>query len=414
MRQVFLNCGSIAHMQNSLDEYMPSIESNVYSAGKAIVVNSSIIETIKDSTEVEEEFSGSNEVQLIDVQGRSIIPGLIDTHTHLLWAGDRTQEIRYRLEGKTYAEIEQMGGGIALTTSLTRSASREELIESGYVRLRTALSHGTTHIEAKSGYGLNAETELKLLDCGNVLSKSKHLPSIEQTWLGAHSFPNESTKEEYMDDLLSNQLPKIVDQGFAKSADVFCEPGWFSVEQSEDILRQSRKLGLELRMHIDEFEDGGGADLASELHVNTADHAYFTPHESRLRMKDSGVNTGCLPGAPFVLGQQMHDYSRLIKEEIPFTLATDFNPNCQFLSLPLIGSFAVQRSGLHPLKALKCMTSQAAQISNLDSQHSQGTIQEGRIATFNILNSPHWESWCQTPGHSPIHSTQLEGKYIVH
>lgn len=414
MRQVFLNCGSIAHMQNSLLEYTPSNENNIFPSGKAIVVNSSMIEQITESSEAEEEYAGTDEVQIINVEGRGIIPGFVDTHTHLLWAGDRSQEVRFRHEGKSYAEIEQMGGGIALTTSLTRNASREQLIESGYVRLRTALSNGTTHIEAKSGYGLNVESELKILECGHHLSQINHLPSIQQTWLGAHSFPKECSKEQYMDELLSEQLPQVVDQGYAQSADVFCEPGWFSVEQSEEILKQSRASGLRLRMHIDEFEYSGGADLAADLNVDTADHAYFTPLNSRIEMKEAQVNTGCLPGAPYVLGQKLHDYSTLLEHEIPFTLATDFNPNCQFLSLPLIGSLAVQRSGLHPLMALKCVTSQAAQISIMDKQHSNGTIQVGGKATFNILHSPYWESWCQTPGHSPIHSTSLDGKYIVH
>lgn len=414
MRRVYLNCGPIVHMKNSLASFSPTIEDNIFPSGMAIVVNSNNVEMIKDTNEIEVEFSGNNEVEFFDVLGKAIVPGFIDSHTHLLWGGDRSKEIRYRLEGKSYAEIESMGGGIAHTTNETRNATVSDLIELGYVRLRNALSNGTTHIEAKSGYGLNIETEMKLLDCGDMLSKQEHLPTIEHTWLGAHSFPKNMNSNQYVDHLIHEQLPAVIEQGVANSADVFCEPGWFTVEQSEDILKSARNEGLRLRMHIDEFQLSGGADLAAELEVDTADHAYHTPLDSRLLMKKASVNTGFLPAAPYVLGQNFHDYTEAIEHEIPFTLATDFNPNCQFLSIPTIGSFAVQRSKLHPLQALKCVTTQAAKFSKLPRKMDDGSIREGNTATFNILHSTHWENWCQTPGTSPIHSTCLNGNHIIH
>ena len=401
-------------MKNSLSTFVPNIEDNVYLSGKAIVEKSNRIEVFKDSEEIQDEFSGSADVEFFDVAGKAIVPGFIDAHTHLLWSGDRSKEIRYRMEGKSYAEIEHMGGGITHTTYETRNATIDELNELGYVRLRNALSHGTTHIEAKSGYGLDAETELKLLQCGSMLSKQSHLPSLEHTWLGAHSFPKEMSQNEYVEHLVYEQLPAVVDQGIAHSADVFCEPGWFTVEQSEDILRAAKKEGLRLRMHIDEFQISGGAELAADLGVDTADHAFHTPLESRMLMKHASVNTGFLPAAPYVLGQEFHDYSEVIEHEIPFTLASDFNPNCQFISIPMIGSFAVQRSKLHPLQGLKCVTTQAAKFSSLPNELDDGSIREGNTATFNILHSTNWENWCQTPGTSPVHSTCLNGNHIIH
>jgi len=414
MRRIYLNCGPIVHMKNSLSTFVPNIEDNVYLSGKAIVEKSNRIEVVKDSEEIQDEFSGSADVEFFDVAGKAIVPGFIDAHTHLLWSGDRSKEIRYRMEGKSYAEIEHMGGGITHTTYETRNATIDDLNELGYVRLRNALSHGTTHIEAKSGYGLDAETELKLLQCGSMLSKQSHLPSLEHTWLGAHSFPKEMSQNEYVEHLVYEQLPAVVDQGIAHSADVFCEPGWFTVEQSEDILRAAKKEGLRLRMHIDEFQISGGAELAADLGVDTADHAFHTPLESRMLMKHASVNTGFLPAAPYVLGQEFHDYSEVIEHEIPFTLASDFNPNCQFISIPMIGSFAVQRSKLHPLQGLKCVTTQAAKFSSLPNELDDGSIREGNTATFNILHSTNWENWCQTPGTSPVHSTCLNGNHIIH
>jgi len=401
-------------MKNSLSTFVPNIEDNVYLSGKAIVEKSNRIEVVKDSEEIQDEFSGSADVEFFDVAGKAIVTGFIDAHTHLLWSGDRSKEIRYRMEGKSYAEIEHIGGGITHTTYETRNATIDKLNELGYVRLRNALSHGTTHIEAKSGYGLDAETELKLLQCGSMLSKQSHLPSLEHTWLGAHSFPKEMSQNEYVEHLVYEQLPAVVDQGIAHSADVFCEPGWFTVEQSEDILRAAKKEGLRLRMHIDEFQISGGAELAADLGVDTADHAFHTPLESRMLMKHASVNTGFLPAAPYVLGQEFHDYSEVIEHEIPFTLASDFNPNCQFISIPMIGSFAVQRSKLHPLQGLKCVTTQAAKFSSLPNELDDGSIREGNTATFNILHSTNWENWCQTPGTSPVHSTCLNGNHIIH
>ena len=414
MRSIYLNAGPVVHFKN--DGTMSGVNSEdlIYDAGKAIVVDSNVVERIDETTLIENEYDGNDDVSFFDLQGKAVVPGFIDTHTHLLWSGDRNHEIRMRIEGLSYAEISDRGGGIQHTTQSTRQSSIEKLHKLGYVRLREALRHGTTHMEIKSGYGLNTSTELKLLNCGHQLSKISHLPSIEQTWLGAHSFPKEVSRSEYIESLLAEQLPAVVEQGYTRSADVFCEPGWFSIDESEQILKESRQLGLRLRIHIDEFCDGGGGELASELGVDTADHAYFTSLDARMKMRESNVNTGCLPAAPYVLGMDLHDYSDLLEADNPFTLATDFNPNCQFLSLPTIGSLAVQRSKLHPLLALQAITCNAAKISLQGTGSSEGRITDGGFATFNILHSKHWESWCQSPGTSPIHSTVLRGEHIIH
>ena len=375
---------------------------------KNIIVKNNKIESIVGSTE---EFESSDAI-FVDVGGRAIVPGFIDAHNHLLWSGDRFNEHNLRIKGHSYAEIAGMGGGIMQTVSSTRRSSEEELLAIGKTRLTEALRNGTTFVEAKSGYGLSTEHELRLLKIVDQLKSEKNLPSLHSTWMGAHAVTPDQTYESYTEEILTDQLPAVLDSKLAESADVFCEPGWFSIEQSEDILRASRRGGLELRMHVDEFSDGGGGELAVELNAMTADHAHHTPMDVRIAMKEAGVITGFLPGTPYFNGDEWPDFKGVQEQAIPFTMATDFNPNCYTKSIPFIGSLAVLRNGMSPYDALFCVTRQAARSTPRSDGIEQGVIKEGAIANFNILKSRHWESWCMTPSSSPVHSTCLEGEYI--
>tara|TARA_B100000459_G_scaffold65312_2_gene35952 strand:+ start:2249 stop:3499 length:1251 start_codon:yes stop_codon:yes gene_type:complete len=398
MRTIYHNIGSMQTM-NDIDSL---------SKGKAIAVKDNKIENIMDSID---EFE-SSDAQFIDVDGRSIVPGFIDGHSHLLWAGDRFNEHNLRMQGKSYAEIAEMGGGIMETVRQTRKVGAEELYSIGENRLKNALRYGTTFLEAKTGYGLSTEHELRLLSVVEQLKSVQNLPSIHSTWMGAHAVTPEHTYDSYTDEILSDQLPRVLESNLADSADVFCEPGWFSVEQSEDILRASRKGGLRLRMHVDEFSDGGGGELAAELRVRTADHAHHTSMDTRMKMKDAGVMTGFLPGTPYCNGDDWPNFAEIHNHDIPFSMATDFNPNCHISSIPFIGSLAVQRNGMSPFDALACVTRQAAKSTPRSDGLEQGVIKPGAVANFNILNSKHWESWCMSPASSPVHSICLEGTHI--
>ena len=229
-------------------------EDDLKSNGKSIVVKDNRIENIIESID---EFH-SSDARFIDVGGRAIVPGFIDAHNHLIWSGDRFNEHNLRMKGHSYGDIANMGGGIMQTVTSTRVSSDRELLSIGKNRLQEALRYGTTFIEAKSGYGLSTEHELRLLNVVEQLKGLANLPSIHSTWMGAHAVTPQHTYASYTEEILSEQLPAVLDSKLADSADVFCEPGWFSIEQSEDILRSSRKGGLQLRMHIDEFTDGGG------------------------------------------------------------------------------------------------------------------------------------------------------------
>ena len=398
MRTIFHNIGSLQTMDDKQSIY----------TGKSIIVYQNKIESIADSIE---EFE-SSDAKIIDVEGRAIVPGFIDGHNHLIWSGDRFNEHKLRMEGKTYSEIAQLGGGIMETVRSTRQSSSDELFEIGRARLMESLRNGTTFVEAKSGYGLSTGYELALLSAVDKLKSVNGLPSIHSTWMGAHAVTPEHTYDTYTEEILSEQLPAILDSGLAESADVFCEPGWFTLEQTEDILVASRKGGLDLRMHVDEFSDGGGGELAAELGVRTADHAHHTSMDTRIKMKEAGVMTGFLPGTPYCNGDEWPSFSEIQERQIPFTMATDFNPNCFINSLPFIGSLAVQRNFMSPYDALSCVTRNAAISTPRADGIEHGVLRDGAIANFNILNSKHWESWCMTPSSSPIHSVCLEGEHI--
>lgn len=418
VRTIYLNAGRMVHF----DTNRPSDEATTLPAGMAIIVEGNVIASITPSMEVVEEFDlqdhgahSSHEGNRVhDLNGQAVVPGLVDGHTHLLWSGDRSQEVAWRQEGKTYSEIASMGGGIRSTVQHTRQASEEDLFSSGYARLRSALRTGTTHMEAKSGYGLSTESELKLLEVMARLNMVEHTPSIDPTWMGAHDVPSESTHEQYVESLLSEQLPAVVEQGIARSADVFCEPGWFGIEESEDLLKASKSSGLNLRMHVDEFVDGGGGELACSLGVDTADHAYHTPNDVRLAMKQAEVNTGFLPGTPYAMGDSWPNMEWMVEHNLPFTLATDFNPNCQTLSLPFMCSLMVQRCNMHPLKAIEAVTVSAAKTTPHPSGLAHGIIAEGAVANFNIVDGPHWEAMCLRPSGSPFSGTVLGGTFFAH
>lgn len=412
MEKLLVNAGPIAHMASD-KALVGHIDDSIltFEPGFGILIGNGIIRKIEDSDDLQSEYS---HLDTIDLEGRAVIPGLIDSHTHLIWSGDRSKEVGWRQKGYSYKEIAEMGGGISHTVNSTKGASESELAQLGLTRMKQALHYGTTHMEAKSGYGLSTESELKLLKVADSLNANTELPSLDITWLGAHSAPEGLSYEEYTDQIITEQLPRIVEQGFARSADVFCEPGWFSVEQSERILKESRSLGLDLRMHIDEFVDGGGGDLAAELSVSTADHAHYTNSETRSKMSDSNVNAGFLPATPYSMGSDYPPFTECMDNKWAWTIATDFNPNCRTLSLPFVASILVQRNDISPIAALAACTVNSAKTTVHPSGLKQGSVAEGYIANLNILDSVNWEAWCLQPGISPFYSTLINGNMIYH
>ena len=421
MRTVLLDLGPLAHLAGVgalVGSSMSCSDSLVSSAGKGIVVFDGVIESIQESSAREEEYGAggthSDELRVISLEGHAVIPGLVDGHNHLIWAGDRSNELTLKQQGMSYQEIAALGGGIQHTVRQTEQASDEQLIQLSYQRMRTALHHGTTHMETKSGYGLSTKSELTLLRVAHQLSQMSHLPSMELTWLGAHDTPKGMTRSAYVEEILSEQLPSVIEQGYAHAADVFCEPGWFTPEESEDILVAARDGGLAQRIHIDEFTNGGGGELAADLKVVTADHSHYTPDETRMRMEAAGVNTGFLPGTPYTMGAAWPSFNQAITNECRWSIATDFNPNCNILSLPFIGSLLVHRNKVDPLATLVAASRNPSETTPHPTGLTHGRIEVGAVANLNVLNGVQWESWCNQPGTSPFKATMLNGELHYH
>ncbi|MDA8673545.1 imidazolonepropionase [Candidatus Poseidoniales archaeon] len=421
MRTVLLDLGPLAHLAGVgalVGTSMSDSDSLVSSAGKGIVVVNGVIESIQESSALEEEYGAgeihSDELRVISLEGHAVIPGLVDGHNHLIWAGDRSNELTLKQQGRSYQEIAALGGGIQHTVRQTEQASDEQLIQLSYQRMRTALHHGTTHMETKSGYGLSTKSELTLLRVAHQLSQMSHLPSMELTWLGAHDTPKGMTRSAYVEEILSEQLPSVIEQGYAHAADVFCEPGWFTPEESEEILVAARNGGLTQRIHIDEFTNGGGGELAADLKVVTADHSHYTPDETRMRMEAAGVNTGFLPGTPYTMGAAWPSFNQTITNECRWSIATDFNPNCNILSLPFIGSLLVHRNKVDPLATLVAASRNPSETTPHPTGLTHGRIEVGAVANLNVLNGVQWESWCNQPGTSPFKATMLSGELHYH
>jgi len=392
----------------------------VHPAGMGIIIdNGGLIMKIAPMQDLLDEYApwypGKNEsgdLRVIDVDGKAIVPGFVDSHTHLVWSGDRSNELGMRISGKSYKDIAQSGGGIMKTVNSTRSAPQKQLVDSGVRRLETALISGTTSLEAKSGYGLDLNSEVKLLESISIINRSTPC-DIRPTWLGAHDFPKEMTRDQYVEHLISEQLPIISELSLANWADVFCEEGWFTIEQTEDIVTAANEFGLGSRLHVDEFVDSGGLQLAAEVGSVSADHVACSNEDSRISAAESGTVQTFLPGTPYVLGKKLDlPINKCIEEDWPFSLATDFNPNCPITSIPLIGSMASHRMGVDPIAALAAVTRNPASTMFHDENEIRGTIAEGRIADLNILWSSSADSWCQSPGTSPVSFTMKNGKIV--
>ena len=342
--------------------------------------------------------------EIIDVTGKVIVPGFVDPHTHLVWAGSREHELEWKLEGKTYQDILANGGGILRTVKETRSVDEEELQSQTLKRFKKAMSHGTTTIEIKSGYGLEEETELKQLRVANWL-KSFNLADIVVTFMGAHAFPEDLNKYEYVEEVI-RMLPLVKD--LAEYCDVFCEEGAFTVDESREILEAAKSLGFKLKIHADEFGDTGGGRLGADLGVVTADHLAGSSLETIKMLSRSGAIGVLLPGTPFALLSDHYSPARkMIANNLPIALATDCNPNCYTESMQLVQQLAVFRMGMTPAEALVASTINAAfAIGKTD----RGVISEGWRADLLVCDVPDYRHLTYHFGINHVEKVIIGGK----
>jgi imidazolonepropionase len=325
--------------------------------------------------------------QTLDGRGLDLValPGFIDSHTHPIFAGTRVEEYDLRIRGKSYDEIAAAGGGIAASVEQMRSATVEHLLEKTERYFRHFLSHGTTTIEAKSGYGLSLEDELKSLQVLASLRERNRLETVP-TFLGAHAIPKDRGRSEYVKDIIQTMIPRVARGGLAQFCDVFCEDGYFTVEEARSILMAAKKAGLGLRIHADEFTHTGGAKLAAELGARSADHLQFIDDSDIEALRGAGTVATLLPGTSFNLGLMRYAPARkLIAAGVPVALATDFNPgSCFSLNMQLMLAFACTQMRMTPAEAITAATINGAYSLGISDR--LGTLEEGKQADIVLMD----------------------------
>lgn len=349
---------------------------------------------------------------LYDGQGQWILPGLIDCHTHLVYAGSRANEFEMRLNGASYQDIAAAGGGIKSTVAATREASHEELFVLGKDRLNALLSQGVTTVEIKSGYGLNLETEQKILEVAKILDEN-HPIQIEKTFLGAHALPAEyaNDSEGYIDLVVETMLPALHAQGLVDAVDVFCEGIGFSVAQSRRLFEKARSLGLPVKAHAEQLSALGGASLVAEFGGLSADHIEYLTEADVQAMATAGTVAVLLPGAYYFLREtKMPPIDLLRRYQVPIAVSTDLNPGTSPLcNLPLMLNMACTLFRLTPEEALLGVTAHAAKALG---KTDRGSLQAGRRADFGLYAITQPAELCYQLGVSQIKQLIINGKDI--
>ena len=329
----------------------------------------------------------------VDAGGRLVVPGLIDCHTHLAFAGWRADEFAQRSQGRSYLEIARAGGGIASTVRQTRAASEDELFERATGFLEEMLALGVTTVECKSGYGLNEETELKLLRVYRRLRQEQPVRLVP-TFLGAHMVPPEfrNDREGYLGLLTERLIPRVGVDKLANFCDVFVEESAFSVKEARRILRAGQHAGLGSKLHVDQLTDGGGAELAAEVGAVSADHLECTSERGIAALREAGVVAVSLPLAALYLRQEPMPARRLIDSGVAVAVATDFNPGtAPSYHLPLALTLACTLQRMTPAEALKGATVYAARAVGLEAEI--GSLEPGKRADLAVIDAPDVDHW---------------------
>lgn len=328
-------------------------------------------------------------VQILDAQGGVVMPAFVDAHTHPIFAGDRVDEFEWRIEGQSYQEIAGAGGGIQSTVARTRQASDEELLHQARRIARWFLAGGTTTIEAKTGYGLTVHDEIRAL---RLIHRLNHEGPLEwvPTLLAAHVVPNEylHRRGDYIRLVIEKLLPAVAREGLAEYADVFCEEGAFTVEESRTLLLAARSVGLKLRIHANQFSQSGAAELAAELSARSADHLERVDDSLIQKLREARVTAVLLPASVYHLGAVAYPPAReMIDGGLAVALATDFNPGtAPTTSMPAVLSLACTQMRMTPAEAITAATFNAA--SSLDRSDRLGSLEAGKQADLVLLSCP--------------------------
>ncbi|OIP95031.1 MAG: imidazolonepropionase [Syntrophobacteraceae bacterium CG2_30_61_12] len=378
----------------------------------ALLCRAGTIAAVGEEAAVLRELQGAIPERTVDCGGRCLVPGFVDPHTHMCFAERREAEFGLRLEGLPYLEILRRGGGILASVQAVRPASEATLLENTRRHARSALRFGTTSLEVKSGYGLDLDTELKMLRVIERLSKDCPL-DVVATFLGAHAIPPEYREipDRYVDLVVDSMLPAVAAQGIARYCDVFCETGVFTLEQSRRILKAAARHGLGVKIHADEVNDLGGAGLAAELRAASAEHLLAAADSHLQRMAAAGVIAVLLPATAYSLRKDYARARRMIELGVPVALATDCNPGSSYCeSMPFVFGLAVLQMGLSVAEALTAATLNAAYAIGLGDR--VGSLEPGKQADFLVLDGKTPTILAYHAGVSPVIEVIKRGETV--
>jgi imidazolonepropionase len=363
--------------------------------------------------ELSGKFSLNRDGREMNATGKVVMPGLIDAHTHLVFAGSRENEFEQRIQGLSYQEIAGRGGGILSTVEATRNSSFDELFSLGKKRLGRMLSKGVTTVEAKSGYGLSLQDEMKILKVMKALQES-HPIDIVPTFLGAHTLPKEFREDRthYVDLLIEEMIPKVAQERLAEFCDVFCEEKAFTLEESKQILETGKRYGLKPKIHADQLSSGGGAELAAEVDAYSADHLEYASPEGIKKMAEKGVTAVLLPGASFFLSMKKYPPARdMIEQGVAVSLATDFNPGSSMTeSLPMMMTMGCTMYKLLPKEVIQATTIHAAR--SMGREKEIGSLEVGKQADLLVLDIPNYRYLPYHFGVDHVETVIKKGKMI--
>lgn len=354
----------------------------------------------------------NEKTELIDVNGRVITPGIVDSHTHLVHYGSRENELPLKIKGVPYLEILKQGGGILSTVRNTRKATEKELYDKAYDVLNRMAKFGVTTVESKSGYGLDLENELKQLEVSKKLNEN-HPIDLVSTFLGAHAVPEEyiGNTKEYIDEVIK-MLKVVKEKGLAEFCDIFCEDSVFDVAESRYILNEAKKEGFKLRIHADEIVSLGGAELAGEIGAVSAEHLMAVSDEGIKELAKNNVIANILPATSFNLGKNYAPVRKMINEGVTVALSTDYNPgSCPCENIQLVMNIASAQIKMTPLEIIKATTINAAKV--VCRQNEIGSLEIGKKADLVIYDVNNLNYIFYNIGINHVNDVFKEGKQIV-
>jgi len=400
-----------------------------------MLIRNGKIERVGPSDEIEKDVG---DAEVLDVGGRLVMPGFVDAHTHLVFAGNRLDDFERRSRGETYEQIAKAGGGIWSTVEKTRAASELDLLAQAKKHANWFLRCGTTTVEAKSGYGLTVDDELKILRVMRQLNASRRasdgiresripsiaavridaagteaVPEIVPTFLGAHAVPREMSPEEYIEFVITEMLPRITAEKLAEFCDVFCERGYFDIDQTRKILSEGKKLGLSLRGHVDQLTNSGGAKLLADMGATTADHLEQTDEQGIAALKKANVQPVLLPGSVYALGSSRYPRAReMIEAGLAVVLATDFNPGSSPTpSMPMVLSLACTQMKMSPAEAITASTVNAAYSVNRGDRI--GSLEPSKLANFVTFDCEDYRELAYWFGMPQTFSVYIKGERVM-